>query len=175
MFKRNCFYWLFFFVFGLVVISCATKQEKFINNFADFVSDLEISVNDLTQEDWEYLDDEFDGFFEEYKEMSNSFTKEQQKEIGRLFAKYTRLRILAIGEALDNYSGLVDGYLGELFGDSPDHDLESNDVEDGNIKNQPTAYNTEEGANSNNSPDWQEWEEDPAENFDEYVNSIPTY
>lgn len=149
MFNRNCFYLLFFFVLELVIASCATKQEKYIDHFADFVSDLEVSVNDLTQEDWEFLDDEVEGFFEEYNKMSNSFTKEQQKEIGRLFAKYTRLRILAIGEALDNYSGLVDGYFGELFGDSPDHDLESNDVEGDNIKNQMTGCNTEEGGAEN--------------------------
>lgn len=99
-------------VFSLL-FSCSSPQEKFIKHFSAFVNDVEQSADALSFSDWDALDQELNGYAEEYQACSRDFTKEQQKEAGRLFGRYVKLRARVAGEEIDNYSGLVEGFAEE--------------------------------------------------------------
>lgn len=122
------------FITGLLVLflfSCSSPQEKFIRNFESFVSGVEENADNLSFSDWDALDAEYEGFAEEYKEYSRDFTRDQQKEVGRLFGKYYKLRLRAAGEEIVNYSGLTEGFLEEMGNDFEEtFDDIGNDLED---------------------------------------------
>lgn len=105
----------------LAFTSCATKQEKFVNNLSCFVADVEEAANagEITTADWEMLDEEFKNYHIEYQELSKSLTKDQQRDVGELYAKYAKLRLIGLGGTVNDYCGFLEGVIGEL-GDSLD-------------------------------------------------------
>lgn len=98
------------------MFSCSSPQEKFIKHFSAFVNDVEQSADALSFSDWDALDQELNGYAEEYQAYSRDFTKEQQREVGRLFGKYYKLRLQAAGKEIDNYNGLAEGFMEEFDG-----------------------------------------------------------
>lgn len=109
-----------FIVFCLAVVgvalftSCATKQEKFIKNLEAFVTSVEEDFDNLTRADWDALDDECSAYYNEYKEYSREFTREQQRKITQLFTKYGKLRVKSIGTVIGDYCGIVQGIMDGL-------------------------------------------------------------
>ena len=102
----------------LLFTSCMSKQERFLSNFSDFVANVEAAANtgELTTADWDILDEEFKNYHMEYQELSKSFTKEQQREAGELYTKYAKLRLVGLGDTVNDYCGFLEGIVGELGG-----------------------------------------------------------
>lgn len=103
----------------LAAVSCASKQERFLSDLRGFVSDVkaESEAGNLSTADWDRLDEEIRNYYNEYKELSNDFTSEQKKEVGKLFTQYVELRLASVGDAVESYGDLFKGVLDEL-GDS---------------------------------------------------------
>lgn len=116
--KKANFNLIFLLLVGLVVVSCKTKQERFLSDFNDFVSNVEAAAKtgETTTADWDVWDEEFKNYHTEYQELSKSFTKEQQREAGELYTKYAKLRLVGLGDTVNDYCGFLEGILGELGG-----------------------------------------------------------
>ena len=120
--KRNGLLLVFLLGTTLVIEGCANKPERYLNSLESIVEDVESNGNNYSSEDWEYCNQEFEAITEYLAESSDKLTPEQNREIGRLCARYHKAvvknKINGISERISAIGEQVIGYSEELLGDN---------------------------------------------------------
>jgi len=122
----------------ILFIACNPfNKDAYLNEFDSFVEDVESNCKDYSAEDWESADKNFAMYTDDYYEaFSEELTKEDQKQIGRLTARYYKLRMASAmdeyGRQLSTGANIAAGFMEELErnGDGIDWDAAADDVEE---------------------------------------------
>lgn len=101
-----------------VAVSCQSKNS-YLNQFEKFVTTVEQECADYTTEDWAGADAQFEAFTEtEYKKYESKFTPEDRNLIGRLTARYTKVRyksaLQQAGDYVEDVMDVVEGFVKEI-------------------------------------------------------------
>ena len=120
------------FVFAaLLLAACSTNSPR---GFERVVKDVEQNGAEYTQKDWDKADARFEKFCEKYDQYElRQMNREEQREVGRLIARYTKARTMhaakGLGELLNAGSALVSGFVDELDSDMVD-DFDEDDLDE---------------------------------------------
>ena len=99
------------------------------------VTDVETNGENYSQEDWECINQGYEDITEQISESSEKLTPEQNREIGRLHARYHKAAAKHAINSFSDYmkaaSEQIKGYSEEMFGDDGGYFLENfDDIED---------------------------------------------
>lgn len=102
----------------LVAVACQSKNG-YLNQFEKFISTVEQDCANYSTEDWAGADAQFEAFTEtEYQKHESKLTPEDQNQIGRLKAKYYKVRyksaIKQVGDVLEDFEEQAEGFVDEL-------------------------------------------------------------
>lgn len=94
---------LFILISILVLTSCQSKNN-YLNKFEKFVCTVEQGCANYSTEDWAGADAQFQAFTEsEYHKYENKLTPEDQNQLGRLCARYAKVRYKSALRQAGNY------------------------------------------------------------------------
>jgi len=86
------------FIFILVIVAfittCSTfnTKEAYLQNFTDFISEIENNSQTYTEEIWNTKEMEYKKFIgEKYEQFQSQLTDEDQQTIGKLKARYFKI------------------------------------------------------------------------------------
>lgn len=111
------------------IMSCASKQEKFLNNFESFILETEQNATSYSSNDWEAVDAQFERFMTEEQEIvEKELTSEQKKKVGELTARYYKVRAKSYGEslidAIEDGLDYIEGFANGILNDNNDKNNE---------------------------------------------------
>lgn len=81
------------FYITLVTIGCKfNSKENYLQNFTDFISEIENNYKTYTEEDWNTKEIEYKKLIsEKYDQIQSQLTDEDQQTIGKLKARYFKI------------------------------------------------------------------------------------
>lgn len=102
----------------LVAVACQRKNG-YLNQFEKFVATVEQECANYSTEDWAGADAQFEAFTEtEYQKYERKLTPENQNRLGRLVARYAKVRYKsAMQQACDYVEDVMDeveGFVEEM-------------------------------------------------------------
>ena len=104
--------------------ACSTKVEHNINRLEGIVEDVETNGKYYSSEDWENVNQDFEELTERIAESADELTPEQNRELGRLYARYHKAvaknAIDGISDYINAATEIFNGYAEELFGSDID-------------------------------------------------------
>lgn len=76
--------------FMLLFSSCSFySKSDYLEDFSSFITDIEENHRSYTEEDWLYMDQEYEDFIgENYEKFSDEFTKSEKKQVEDFKTKY---------------------------------------------------------------------------------------
>ncbi len=78
----------------LIISSCASPKESYIIEFGNFINEIELENSSYSDDDWKYLEVEFNDFAEiQYMYIKNELTESEKKQIESYKKRYTKLRV----------------------------------------------------------------------------------
>ena len=97
----------------LLLAGCATSSPR---TFERVVANAEQNGDKYSQEDWERADESFEHFCQRYDYAQlQKMSEEEQREVGRLMARYTKARAKSAMKDLDGFiktgATLLEGFL----------------------------------------------------------------
>ena len=97
----------------LLLAGCATSSPR---TFERVVANAEQNGDKYSQEDWERADENFERFCQRYDyDQLQKMSEEEQREVGRLMARYTKARAKSAMKDLDGFiktgATLLEGFL----------------------------------------------------------------
>lgn len=115
---------LVFMAIGFVILfslsSCTPAEQKCYNKFSNFVNEFEEEAPNYTEQDWEVNAQLFEAYSNDLDAFSQLYTPEQNREIGRLKARYhkTLLKyyVNRASDFFNNISYQMEGYTEEMTG-----------------------------------------------------------
>lgn len=104
-----------------VATSCQSKKS-YIQKFEKFVVNVEQNCSAYTDEDWAGADAQFHAFTEiEYQKYQNKLTPEDRNQLGRLTARYAKVRYKSAlhqaSDYVDDVMDAVEGFVEEMEDD----------------------------------------------------------
>ena len=92
-------------VLGLFTLceSCQSRTRNYVANFERFVMKVEQNAEFYSKDDWKKADETFKKFKQEKLNRENSglnFSSEEQNKIGKLEARYYKVRVASVGKGL---------------------------------------------------------------------------
>ncbi|MBR4505199.1 MAG: hypothetical protein IKP21_00295 [Bacteroidales bacterium] len=98
---------------AVLLVACASTSPR---TFERTVADVEQNGEKYSQEDWERADVDFDRFCQYYNyDRLQTMSEEEQREVGRLMARYTKARAKSalkdVDGALKTGAALLRGFL----------------------------------------------------------------
>ena len=90
----------------LLLVACGSRQSRprnFIASFEGFVMKVEKDAENYSKDDWKNADETFKEFKQEKLNRENAgvkFSSEEQNKIGKLEARYYKVRVSATGKGL---------------------------------------------------------------------------
>ena len=131
------FKYFFVLVIGvsISIVGCTSKVERNISSLEAIVTDVETNGENYSSEDWECINQGYEEVTEQISESSEKLTPKQNREIGRLYARYHKAvekhAISSFSDYMKAASEQLKGYSEEMFGDDGDSFLEDIDgIED---------------------------------------------
>lgn len=105
-------------VLTLVAAACTVNTPK---SFERVVEGVEQNAASYTPEDWKRADERFEDFAEKYDyECLMALSEEEQKEVGRLIARYYKVRMEYASRQAKDYlrtgGNIMEGYMDEMGG-----------------------------------------------------------
>lgn len=102
----------------LVAVACQSKNG-YLNQFEKFISTVEQDCANYSTEDWAGADAQFQAFTTtEYQKYESKLTPEDQNQIGRLKAKYYKVRYKSAmqqaGDYVEDVMDEVEGFVEEM-------------------------------------------------------------
>ena len=108
----------------LSMVSCTPAEQKSYNDFSSFVDATEQEAPNYTEQDWEVSTQTYEAYKADLDAFSQMYTPEQNREIGRMKARYHKVVLKyyynKASNFVDNMSHQMEGYLDELGGDNAD-------------------------------------------------------
>lgn len=125
--KRVLFSLLVFVIAGVLLSSCATAEQRCYNNFVSFVESVEQGAPSFTKQDWEACSQAYDVYVQDLDAYSQLYTPEQNREIGRLKARYHKVcvnyYINRASDIINSMSHQMEGYLDEMSDTDNDYSV----------------------------------------------------
>ena len=92
-------------VLGLFLLceSCQSRPRNYVENFERFVMKVEQNAETYSKDDWKKADDTFKKFKQEKLNRENAgskFSSEEQNKIGKLEARYYKVRVASVAKGL---------------------------------------------------------------------------
>lgn len=95
---------LIFILISVLVLTSCQNKNSYLNKFETFVSSVEQDCANYSTEDWAGADAQFQAFTEsEYHKYENKLTPEDQNQLGRLSARYAKVRYKSALRQTGNY------------------------------------------------------------------------
>ena len=95
---------LIFILISVLVLTSCQNKNSYLNKFETFVSSVEQGCANYSTEDWAGADAQFQAFAEiEYQKYENKLTPEDQNQLGRLSARYAKVRYKSALRQAGNY------------------------------------------------------------------------
>ena len=111
-------YYSAIFVGILFLSSCISAEQRCFNDFSNFVNNVERDAPHYTAEDWRYCSQSYDMYTHNLDAYADSYTPEQNREIGRLKARYHKLvakhYLTSISNFVNNLTNQMEGYTEEM-------------------------------------------------------------
>lgn len=116
---------LLLLVLGTVLMCACSSKDSYLNQFEKFISEVESHSANYTLEDWAGADAQFHAYSEtEYQKYQDKLTPEDRNQLGRLTARYSKVRYKS---ALQQASDYVDDVLDAVEGFVEEMDEEGED------------------------------------------------
>ena len=83
--------------------SCHSRSQNYVANFERFVMKVEQNAEVYSKDDWKKADETFKKFKQEKLDQENpglKFSLEEQNKIGKLEARYYKVRVASVGKGL---------------------------------------------------------------------------
>lgn len=94
---------------ALLALSCTSMLPDRIEKFVDKV---EKNASSYTEEDWEKVSDQFSNLMDQYKQVKDKLSKEDQKRVDKAVGRYRAIVIKSgIKNVVDDFSSAVKGAL----------------------------------------------------------------
>ena len=126
--KRVFFSMLAIIIAGVFILSsCASAEQRCYNNFVTFVESVEQGAPSFTKQDWEACSQAYDVYVQDLDAYSQLYTPEQNREIGRLKARYHKVcvnyYINRASDIINSMSHQMEGYLDEMSDTDNDYSV----------------------------------------------------
>jgi glutamyl-tRNA reductase len=94
-------------------------KENYLQNFTDFIEDLELNYKTYTEEDWNAKEIEYEKFIgEKFEQFQAQLTDEDQQTIGKLKARYFKIilksEIEQLKDTIKEGAKQLEGFMEEL-------------------------------------------------------------
>lgn len=132
---RRSIYRLKFFTLAITVLlamsvcSCTSSEQKCYNDFSTFVDNVEQNAQYYTDVDWKATVEYYEQFSEDLDYYSDLYTPEQNREIGRMKARFHKMvmsyYLNRASDIVNNFSYQMEGYADEMGGDNDDYGVMS--------------------------------------------------
>jgi hypothetical protein len=109
------------FAIVLLIQSCSfNTKDNYLDDFTNFITEIEANYKEYSSEDWQFIDAKIEEFTETRFDIhKENLTNEDKKEIGKLIARYTKVRSYAYGkqfkegleDATNYFEGFIDGLI----------------------------------------------------------------
>lgn len=100
------------------VSSCTSAEQKCYNNFNSFVNAVEQDAPNYTEQDWEACTEAYETYVQDLDAFSQLYTPDQNREIGRMKARYHKLALKyhlnRASNFVNNMSYQMEGYIDEM-------------------------------------------------------------
>lgn len=101
-----------------LLVSCASAEQKCYNNFNNFVNSVEQDAPYYTEQDWEACTEAYEAYVQDLDAFAQLYTPEQNREIGRMKARYHKLALKyhlnRASNFVNNMSYQMEGYIDEM-------------------------------------------------------------
>ena len=82
------------YVLFFLLISCTSPKETYLSEFGDFINKVELESSNYSDEDWKYIDVEYNDFAEiQFMEIENELTEIEKKQVDSYKKRYTKLTV----------------------------------------------------------------------------------
>ncbi|MBO4587526.1 MAG: hypothetical protein J5711_01315 [Bacteroidales bacterium] len=127
---KKAFLLLIIIFASLCISGCTSKVERNINSLETIVTDVEENGDNYSVKDWDQINQKYEKTIDRIAASSDKLTPEQNREIGRLYARYHKAVMKSALNSLSDYIDAADeqlkGYSEEMFGGDWDSFLEDN-------------------------------------------------
>lgn len=118
---------LIFILISVLVLTSCQNKNSYLNKFETFVSTVEQGCANYSTEDWAGADAQFQAFAEtEYQKYENKLTSEDQNQLGRLSARYAKVRyksaLRQTGDYIENVINTVEEFVDEFDEEGKDEE-----------------------------------------------------
>lgn len=118
---------LIFILISVLVLTSCQNKNSYLNKFETFVSSVEQGCANYSTEDWAGADAQFQAFAEtEYQKYENKLTSEDQNQLGRLSARYAKVRyksaLRQTGDYIENVINTVEEFVDEFDEEGKDEE-----------------------------------------------------
>ena len=109
---------IFLFTLSLLTGCSSYSKDNYLENFSAFITKVETSYTNFTNEDWKLNDSEYQRYIgEEYQQYKDKLTPEDHKSIGKFKTKYQVIKtkynaskiINKVGEGINQLEGIIEG------------------------------------------------------------------
>jgi hypothetical protein len=106
MFKK-----LFFIALTLILFSSCSQKESYMKDFGEFINEVELANESYSEEDWKYIEVDFNNFSEiRFMEFENQLTEAELKQVESFRKRYKKLKI--INDPAKEIGGEIMDFLG---------------------------------------------------------------
>ena len=81
--------------FGIIYLSsCTNPKQKYIEDFGSFINEVELDQKNYTEDEWKYIEVDFNDFSEiEYMYYKNNLTEIEKNQISSYRERYKKMRV----------------------------------------------------------------------------------
>lgn len=112
---------------GTVLLCACSSKYSYLNQFEKFISEVESHSANYTLEDWAGADAQFHAYSEtEYQKYQDKLTPEDRNQLGRLTARYSKVRyksaLQQTGDYVEDVLDAVEGFVEEMDEEGEDEE-----------------------------------------------------
>lgn len=110
--------------FSLLLVGCSFySKDTYLEDFSEFVTDVEQNYQSYSEEDWLSADQEYEEYVgETYNNFRAKLTDEDKKQVGKLKAKYQTVKIKHetgkmindVSDGINQLQGVIEGVIGTI-------------------------------------------------------------
>lgn len=87
-------YRIYIYITSVFLLSCSSPKQNYLTEFGDFINKVELENSSYSDDDWKYIEVEFNDFSViQYMEIENELSEAEKNQIDSYNNRYKKLRI----------------------------------------------------------------------------------
>ena len=78
----------------ILFVSCANPKTEYLEEFGAFINDTELSLKDYSDDDWKYIEKDFNEYSQlQFMDFENELTEQEIDQINSFRERFKKLRV----------------------------------------------------------------------------------